>query len=72
LILPESALHAPTLLPRVYAPPDRKGSAEESGDSLFTAEELDDLLASIALYPDPLLAQIPRSMLDMSRFHDKI
>ena len=24
----------------------------------FTAEELDDLLAPIALYPDPLLAQI--------------
>lgn len=30
----------------------------ESGDYLFTAEELDDLLAPIALYPDPLLAQI--------------
>ncbi|HEY6008980.1 MAG TPA: DUF3300 domain-containing protein [Geobacteraceae bacterium] len=29
----------------------------QSGD-LFTAEELDELLAPIALYPDPLLAQI--------------
>jgi hypothetical protein len=27
-------------------------------DELFTVEELDDLLAPIALYPDPLLAQI--------------
>jgi uncharacterized protein DUF3300 len=30
----------------------------EESDILFTAEELDDLLAPIALYPDPLLAQI--------------
>ena len=29
-----------------------------TGASLFTAEELEDLLAPIALYPDPLLAQI--------------
>lgn len=29
-----------------------------SGDSLFTPDELDDLLAPIALYPDPLIAQI--------------
>ena len=29
-----------------------------SADTLLTAEELDDLLAPIALYPDPLLAQI--------------
>lgn len=29
-----------------------------SGDELFTTEELDDLLAPIALYPDPLIAQI--------------
>lgn len=32
--------------------------AAQSGDTLFTAEELDELLAPIALYPDPLLAQI--------------
>ena len=31
---------------------------EQNNNYLFTAEELDDLLAPIALYPDPLLAQI--------------
>jgi hypothetical protein len=30
----------------------------DAGADLFTAEELDDLLAPIALYPDPLIAQI--------------
>ncbi len=30
----------------------------ESGDSLFSPDELDDMLAPIALYPDPLIAQI--------------
>ena len=30
----------------------------ESGDSLFSPDELDDILAPIALYPDPLIAQI--------------
>jgi hypothetical protein len=30
----------------------------EVSDELFTPEELDDLLAPIALYPDPLIAQI--------------
>ena len=34
------------------------GTEDESGDTLFTAEELDDLIAPIALYPDPLIAQI--------------
>lgn len=34
------------------------GAAIEYSDYLFTAEELEDLLAPIALYPDPLLAQI--------------
>ena len=38
-----------------YAPPD---TMEEGNATLFTPEELDDLLAPIALYPDPLLAQI--------------
>jgi hypothetical protein len=33
-------------------------TAAATGDTLFTAEDLDDLLAPIALYPDPLLAQI--------------
>jgi len=38
-----------------YLPSD---TMQESNTTLFTAEELDDLLAPIALYPDPLLAQI--------------
>jgi hypothetical protein len=40
---------------------DYPGSADmasQPDDTLFTAEELDDLLAPIALYPDPLIAQI--------------
>lgn len=32
--------------------------AAESGEALFTDDELDDMLAPIALYPDPLIAQI--------------
>lgn len=38
-----------------YFPAD---AMEQSNDSLFTAEELDELVAPIALYPDPLIAQI--------------
>jgi hypothetical protein len=38
-----------------YPPPD---GVEQANDAPFTAEELDELLAPIALYPDPLLAQI--------------
>src|SRR5512144_1051935 len=34
------------------------GAAVEYSDYLFTAEELEDLLAPIALYPDPLIAQV--------------
>jgi hypothetical protein len=34
------------------------GIALQTNDVLFTPEDLDDLLAPIALYPDPLLAQI--------------
>jgi hypothetical protein len=40
---------------------DYQGAADmgaQAGDMLFTAEDMDDLLAPIALYPDPLLAQI--------------
>jgi len=33
-------------------------ATELNTDALFTAQELDELLAPIALYPDPLLAQI--------------
>lgn len=38
------------------SPPEFDADADES--LLFTPEELDDLLAPIALYPDPLLAQV--------------
>lgn len=38
-------------------PPEPADTMAQS-DELFTAEELDDLLAPIALYPDPLLAQL--------------
>jgi hypothetical protein len=38
-----------------YFPPD---AMEQNNDTLFTAEELDELVAPIALYPDPLIAQI--------------
>ena len=36
----------------------RVASLPNSTQGLFSAEELDDLMAPIALYPDPLLAQI--------------
>lgn len=42
--------------------------SEQSDDYLFTPEELDDLLAPIALYPDPLIAQ----MLPAATFVDQI
>lgn len=38
-----------------YPPPD---GVEQANDAPFTVDELDQLLAPIALYPDPLLAQI--------------
>jgi hypothetical protein len=38
-------------------PPGPADMTDQPGE-MFTAEELDDLLAPIALYPDPLLAQI--------------
>jgi len=41
---------------------------EQGDDSLFSAGELDELLAPIALYPDPLLAQI----LPAATFPDQI
>jgi hypothetical protein len=48
--------------------PGSADMAAQSGDTLFTVEELDDLLAPIALYPDPLLAQ----MLPAATFIDQI
>ncbi len=38
---------------------DQPGTSDQpAGDALFTSDELHDLLAPIALYPDPLIAQI--------------
>jgi len=48
-----------------YPSPD---GVEQANDAPFTAEELDELLAPIALYPDPLLAQ----MLPAATFVDQI
>lgn len=48
--------------------PGSSDMAEESGATLFSPEELDDLLAPIALYPDPLLAQ----MLPAATFIDQL
>jgi hypothetical protein len=48
-----------------YPPPD---GVEQANDAPFTTEELDELLAPIALYPDPLLAQI----LPAATFADQI
>ena len=48
-----------------YPPPD---GVEQANDAPFTVEELDELLAPIALYPDPLLAQ----MLPAATYADQI
>ncbi|NVN89464.1 MAG: DUF3300 domain-containing protein [Desulfuromonadales bacterium] len=39
-------------------PDSYPGTDEQQSDSLFSMEELEDLVAPIALYPDPLIAQI--------------
>ena len=54
--------------PRIICRDDATASYQPVGDDLLTAEELDDLLAPIALYPDPLIAQI----LPASTFIDQI
>ena len=41
-----------------WADGDLNGADELAADYIFAADELDDLLAPIALYPDPLIAQI--------------
>src|SRR5690349_12517146 len=48
---------------QAFAQPDEpiyydESSAPAPDDPLLSAEEMDDLLAPIALYPDPLIAQI--------------
>lgn len=52
-----------------YLPGDATASYQpQPGDDLLTMDELDDLLAPIALYPDPLIAQV----LPASTFIDQI
>lgn len=54
-----------------------EATAEAASPALFTAEELDNLLAPVALYPDPLLAQVllattyPVDVLKADRFLTK-
>jgi hypothetical protein len=40
------------------APQDNSQNADTTGYQSFTADQLDNLLSPIALYPDPLLAQV--------------
>lgn len=44
--------------PLVAQDPVELPSAESRASSLYTVEELDNLLAPVALYPDPILAQL--------------
>ena len=59
------------------AEPAADATAEAASAALFTAEELDTLLAPIALYPDELLAQVllavtyPVDVLKADRFLTK-
>jgi hypothetical protein len=55
LLVPGFCLSQTALAQDEYSPPN---VVEEGTYTPFTAEELDELLAPIALYPDPLLAQI--------------
>ena len=61
LILFYIALIFPVSAPTAAADnglPEPPSATAETGPALFTTAELDDLLAPIALYPDPLIAQI--------------
>ena len=51
---------APLLLQAADAPaaPAPAAATAPAKDAVFTTEQLDQMLASIALYPDPLLAQV--------------
>ncbi len=49
---------AQTPPPSPSAPAGAPAGAAPSGDKTFSQQELDQLLAPVALYPDPLLAQV--------------
>ena len=49
---------APVLVQAADAPAAPAAATAPAKDAVFTTEQLDQMLASIALYPDPLLAQV--------------
>ena len=53
-----TALIAPGETPLVAQQPAPQGTADESAPKLKSPGELDSMVAPIALYPDPLLAQV--------------
>ena len=57
LLLVLTLCAAPAVVAQEYYSPESADAVALPSD-LFTAEELDGLLAPIALYPDPLLAQV--------------
>jgi hypothetical protein len=58
MILPWAAASAQTPFPPSSAPPSLPPSQEPASTPLFSPEQLDNLVAPIALYPDPLLGQV--------------
>ena len=75
---PPAATPAPANETPAPAPAQTAASAEQPpANSMFTREELDKLLAPIALYPDPLLAQMlpasayPVQIVQAQRWLDK-
>ena len=68
---------AATPAPAPAATPEPTGAEQAPENSMFTREELEKLLAPIALYPDPLLAQVlpasayPVQIVQVQRWLDK-
>jgi hypothetical protein len=58
VILPWAAAIAQTPFPSSSAPPSLPPSQEPGSAPLLSPEQLDNLVAPIALYPDPLLGQV--------------
>jgi Protein of unknown function (DUF3300) len=68
---------AATPAPASTATPEPAEAEQAPENSMFTREELEKLLAPIALYPDPLLAQVlpasayPVQIVQVQRWLDK-
>jgi hypothetical protein len=58
VILPWAAASAQTPFPPSSAPPSLPPAQEPASAPLLSPEQLDNLVAPIALYPDPLLGQV--------------